>query len=107
MKIFLFYIGKARDANWNAASQVFIKRASRYSKVEMREIHPDRMDLWSRHAAATKVLLDPSGKMLDSREMSQLIQRHELEARDMVFIVGPHQGFSRSEERRVGKECRL
>jgi 23S rRNA (pseudouridine1915-N3)-methyltransferase len=93
VKIHLCYIGKARDANWNAAAAEFVKRASRYAKVEMREIHPERTDFWNKHAAATKVLLDPAGKPLDSRQVAELVRRHELEARDLVFAVGPHEGF--------------
>ena len=47
MKVWLYYIGKARDAASNAIAAEFVKRSSRYAACEMREIHPDRFDLWS------------------------------------------------------------
>src|SRR5207248_7081049 len=61
MKIFLYYIGKARDQHANGFDEEFIKRTTRYCQCEMREIHPDRVDLWTKHPSAAKILLDPAG----------------------------------------------
>ena len=36
MKIFLYYIGKPRDANANAMAEEYIKRTVRYARCEMR-----------------------------------------------------------------------
>ena len=65
MKLWVYYIGKARDAAANAIAAEFVKRSSRYASCEMREIHPDRFDLWGKHGSAQKVLLDPAGKLLN------------------------------------------
>ena len=73
MKIWVYYIGKARDAASNAIAAEFLKRSSRYVTCEMREIHPDRFDLWSKHPSANKVLLDPAGRLLNS---AQFIDHH-------------------------------
>jgi 23S rRNA (pseudouridine1915-N3)-methyltransferase len=61
----------------------------------MREIRPDRFDVWAKHAGARKVLLDPGGKALDSDAFSALIGRAELESRDLVFVVGGADGLPR------------
>jgi 23S rRNA (pseudouridine1915-N3)-methyltransferase len=93
MKIWLYYIGKARDAAANTIAAEFLKRSSRYATCEMREIHPDRFDLWSRHSAANKVLLDPAGKQLTSAQFVDLIAKGEMEGRDQVFVIGGHDGL--------------
>jgi 23S rRNA (pseudouridine1915-N3)-methyltransferase len=93
MKVWLYYIGKARDAASNAIATEFVKRCSRYAACEMREIHPDRFDLWSRHSAANKLLLDPAGKQLTSAQFVDLIAKGEMEGRDQVFVIGGHDGL--------------
>jgi 23S rRNA (pseudouridine1915-N3)-methyltransferase len=93
MKVWVYYIGKARDAASNAIAAEFLKRSSRYAPCEMREIQPDRFDLWARHPAAHKVLLDPAGKLMDSARFIDLIAKGEMEGRDQVFVIGGHDGL--------------
>jgi 23S rRNA (pseudouridine1915-N3)-methyltransferase len=93
MKLWLYYIGKPRDTSANAIAAEFLKRSSRYATCEMREIHPDRFDLWSKHAAAQKVLLDPAGKLMNSAQFVELIAKGEMEGRDQVFVIGGHDGL--------------
>ena len=93
MKIWVYYIGKARDAASNAIAAEFLKRSSRYVTCEMREIHPDRFDLWSKHPSANKVLLDPAGKLLNSAQFIDIIAKGEMEGRDQVFVIGGHDGL--------------
>ena len=64
MKVEVLYIGKPRDVHANAIAEEFLKRTGRWATVAMREIQPERYDLFGRHAAATKVLLDPAGEGL-------------------------------------------
>lgn len=93
MKILLYYIGKARDPHANGFAEEFVKRASRYIGVEMREIHPGRFDLFGKHASARKVFLDPAGKRMDSGEFTGLIAEAERSARDVVFLIGGAEGL--------------
>ena len=93
MKIYLYYIGKARDAHANAMSEEYIKRSTRFAKCEMREIHPERFNLWEKHASARKILLDPLGKQLDSAAFTALVEKAENEARDIVFLIGGADGL--------------
>jgi 23S rRNA (pseudouridine1915-N3)-methyltransferase len=93
VKIWLYYIGKPRDAGLNAFADEFIKRTTRYAQVEMREIVPGRVDVWSKHPAAAKILLDPAGRSLDSEAFIQLIARAEMEGRDQVFVLGGADGL--------------
>jgi len=93
VKIYLYFIGKPKDANANAIAEDFIGRAGRYCATEMREFRPDRIDLWKKHLTARKILLDPAGERLDSAAFAKLIARAEMEGRDLVFVVGGHEGL--------------
>ena len=93
MKILLYYIGKPRDPNANALAAEYIKRVQRYARCEMREIHPARFDLWAKHPSATRILLDPDGKRLDSHQFTRLVSKAEQEARDLVFVIGGASGY--------------
>ena len=93
MKIYLYFIGKPKDPHANAVAEDFLGRAGRYAPCEMREIRPDRFDLWERHPAARKIFLDPAGKPLDSAAFSNLVADSEMLGRDLVFLIGGHDGL--------------
>ena len=93
MKLYLYYIGKARDTHANAMAAEYIKRSTRYATCEMREIHPLRFDPWARHPAAAKVLLDPGGRTLDTSAFVKLVEKSERDGRDLVFVIGGADGL--------------
>jgi 23S rRNA (pseudouridine1915-N3)-methyltransferase len=93
VKIRVYFIGKPRDAAANALAAEFIKRTARYAACEMREIHPERFDPWEKHPPAIKVLLDPGGKAWSSADFIAWLSRMETEARDIVFVLGGHDGL--------------
>lgn len=93
MRIYLYFVGKPRDEHSNAIAEEFLKRSSRYSKCEMREIDPGRFDLFDRHASAQKILLDPAGRKQDSAAFTKLVETAEMEGRDLVFLVGGADGL--------------
>lgn len=93
IKLFIYFIGKPRDAHANAIAAEFVKRTSRYAACEMREITPGRFDLFEKHASARKVFLDPAGRALDSAAFIQLVSKTENDARDLVFLLGGHDGL--------------
>lgn len=93
MKVFLYYIGKARDEHANSIAAEFFKRSTRYADCEMREINPARFNLFERHVSRRKIFLDPSGRAMDSAAFVRVIQKAELEGQDLVFLVGGHDGL--------------
>ena len=93
MRIYLYYIGKPRDASANAMAEEYVRRCSRFGRCEMREIRPERFDPWEKHPSATKILLDPAGRSMESRQFAKLIGTAEHEARDLVFLVGGADGL--------------
>jgi 23S rRNA (pseudouridine1915-N3)-methyltransferase len=93
VKIFLYFIGKPKDPNANGLAEDFLGRAARYCACEMREIRPERADLFTKHASARKIFLDPAGKPMDSAGFAALIAKGEMEGRDLVFLIGGHDGL--------------
>lgn len=93
MKIFLYFIGKPKDVNANGLAADFVERITHYSRCEMREIRPDRDDPWSKHPSASRICLDPRGKPMDSPRFCSLISKAEQESRDLIFIIGGHDGL--------------
>ena len=102
MKLYLYYIGKPRDRNANALAEDFLGRVARYCPAEMREIRPDRVDPWQKHPSARKILLDPAGREMDSAGFADLIRDAEIQGRDVVFVVGGHDGFPQVWRERAG-----
>jgi 23S rRNA (pseudouridine1915-N3)-methyltransferase len=92
MKILVYYVGKPRDPSANRMAEDFILRSTRFGRCEMREILPARFDPWAKHPSATKVLLDPAGRAMDSASFAQLVGQAELHARDLVFLIGGASG---------------
>ncbi|HSW51581.1 MAG TPA: 23S rRNA (pseudouridine(1915)-N(3))-methyltransferase RlmH [Bryobacteraceae bacterium] len=102
MKLYLYYIGKPRDAHANAMADEYVKRVGRWVRCEMAEIRPTRADPWAKPPAATKILLDPSGKPLDSARFAKLISTAEQQSRDLVFVVGGADGLPQGWPSRAG-----
>jgi 23S rRNA (pseudouridine1915-N3)-methyltransferase len=93
VKIFLYYIGRPKDPHANAVAEDFLARASHFAPCEMREIRPERADLFAKHPTARKIFLDPAGKPLDSPGFSRLIANAEMDGRDLLFLIGGHDGL--------------
>ena len=93
MKLFLYFIGKPRAPHANALAADYIARSSHYAPTVMREIRPDRFDIWTKHPSARKIFLDPAGKPLDSAAFASLLGKAEMEAHDLVFLIGGHDGL--------------
>ncbi len=93
MKVFLYYIGRPKDAHFNALAEDYLARIARYTTAQMAEIRPERTDLRAKHPTARKIFLDPGGQRLDSAGFAALVGKAELEARDLLFLIGGHDGL--------------
>ena len=93
MKVWVYYIGKARDVHANAMAAEFLKRSSRYADCEMREVVPRRSDVFAKHATARKIFLDPAGQSLNSAQLLRVFEQAERIGQDLMFVVGGHEGL--------------
>lgn len=74
-------------------AQEYMKRAERFCRCEMREIHAARFDPWAKHPKATRILLDPQGHTFNSFEFAENVGKAEQAGRDLVFIIGGASGY--------------
>jgi len=93
VKIYLYFIGKPKDPHLNRVAEDFLGRAARYCPAEMREIRPERTDLVQRHPSARKIFLDPAGKPMASAALAALVAQSQMDGRDLVFLIGGHDGL--------------
>jgi 23S rRNA (pseudouridine1915-N3)-methyltransferase len=93
VKVFLYYIGKPKDAHANAIAEDFLVRASHYAANQMIEIKPEKADLPAKHPSARRIYLDPAGKKMDSLQFSGVFRDAEMTGRDLVFLIGGHDGL--------------
>jgi 23S rRNA (pseudouridine1915-N3)-methyltransferase len=94
VKVFLYFIGKPRDQPANALVAEYLKRTSRYALCESREVKPTAFDFLDRHPSAYKIFLDPAGKQIDSPRFAALLGKLEDEGREVVFLLGGHDGLT-------------
>jgi 23S rRNA (pseudouridine1915-N3)-methyltransferase len=92
VKVFIYFVGKPKDAHANAIADEFVKRTTRYTSCQMSEIRLDRVDIWAKHPTAKKILLDPAGTSMDSDAFAQIFSKAEMSGHDLVFAVGGHDG---------------
>jgi 23S rRNA (pseudouridine1915-N3)-methyltransferase len=59
----------------------------------MREVVPQRFDLFAKHPSARKIFLDPAGRALDSAAFIQLFSTAAQTGQDLVFLIGGHDGL--------------
>jgi 23S rRNA (pseudouridine1915-N3)-methyltransferase len=102
LHIYVYFIGKPRDGHANAMAEEFVKRTRRYVRCEMREVKPDRVEeLWTKHKAASKLLLDPAGRLMGSAQFTSLVAKAEREGRDLVFLIGGAEGLPPTQVQRA------
>jgi len=94
MKIFVYFrrqaAGPARQRDGGGFSGA---RGPLCARRNAGKIRPERTDLWAKHPTARRVFLDPAGKPMDSAAFAKMVSRAEMEARDLVFLVGGHDGL--------------
>ena len=101
MKIFLYFIGRPKDAHANAIAQDFVGRAAHFAPCEMREIDPVKFDIFARHASAQKIFLDPLGKEMDSGAFAKILDTALMQGQDLVFLIGGHDGLTAEQRKRA------
>jgi 23S rRNA (pseudouridine1915-N3)-methyltransferase len=101
----LICIGRLKEKHYEDASNEYLKRIERYSKIEVSEIkeQTDRnidvakkkegeliLEKTSSLAGFYKVALDFHGKQLSSEEFSEFMKKHD----NIVFIIGGPDGLA-------------
>jgi 23S rRNA (pseudouridine1915-N3)-methyltransferase len=110
VKIKVAWIGKTKEPAIQALTDEYLKRISRYAEIagvalkdEAAFLSLVRGDRWQTNGRKNKnnnnkerhklVLLDSGGKQLSSEELSEFLDREQLNAVPLLFAVGGSDGF--------------
>ncbi len=96
MKIVLYYIGKPKSREANALAADYVERIGHYARCQMREVDPKRFHPAEKHPSAVRILLEPSGRTLDSAGFAAWLGKWIDEGREAVFLVGGADGLPAS-----------
>jgi 23S rRNA (pseudouridine1915-N3)-methyltransferase len=113
VKITVAWIGKTKEPAIEALTDEYLKRISRYAEVAGLAFKDEaailslaggdgqrnRQQNKARHKL---VLLDSRGKQLSSEELSEFLEREQVNAIPLLFAIGGSDGFSDEARRRAG-----
>ena len=89
MNLQLLFIGKPRSREANLLAQEYTGRIKDYCKFEMVQLKDEKAA--AAYGRAFKVVLDPAGEQLTSRELAAFLEKT---TRETAFFVGGAEGFS-------------
>jgi 23S rRNA (pseudouridine1915-N3)-methyltransferase len=116
LKITLLWAGKTRNVHLKNLIEDYWKRLEHFCDLSLREVQPVKADaakgrlaelegerLLARiDAPAYVVLLDSSGKSFTSEAFAAWLLKHRDEStRNLVFVIGGHEGLSQSLKQRA------
>jgi 23S rRNA (pseudouridine1915-N3)-methyltransferase len=106
VKLRIAWIGKSKEPAYQALTNEYLKRISRYSPIEPQEFTNEPALLKWLEKSVPKplvVLLDARGKQLSSEELAELMRDHQDRGTSqMMFAIGPADGFSEEAMRLAG-----
>ena len=89
MKLQLLFIGKPRSREANLLAQEYAGRIKHYCQFEMVQLKDEKAA--AAHSRVLKVVLDPAGEQMTSRELAAFLEKT---TRETAFFVGGAGGFS-------------
>ena len=116
MKITLLWVGKTRNAHLKSLIEDYLKRLQHFCELSLREVQPTRSEIAKGRLAELEgekllarvdasdyvVLLDATGKSFTTEMFATWLCRHrDQSTRNLVFVIGGHEGLSESVRRRA------
>jgi len=89
VKLQLLFIGKPRSREANLLAQEYAGRIKHYCKFEMVQLKDEKAA--AAYSRVFKVVLDPAGEQMTSRELAAFLEKT---TRETAFFVGGAEGFS-------------
>ena len=96
MKLHIATIGKPKLFYAQAGLQEYVKRLGRYHNLRLTHIpdkHNDTEHIMRAAGAAHKVALVIDGPQLSSQALAEFLEKRELSAKEVCFIVGGPEGL--------------
>lgn len=104
VKINVLAVGKLREPYWREAAEEYIKRLSRFCKLEVRELaeretlQEEAQDVL-RAARGDLIVLAVEGKGLSSEQFARKIQLQCDGGRETTFVIGSSEGLDEAVKR--------
>jgi 23S rRNA (pseudouridine1915-N3)-methyltransferase len=96
-------VGRDRSGLFTRAVKEYADRISHYGKLELIELPSERSKAEEAKSILARVrplewlvALDERGEQRDSLAFSKILERAQLEARDLCFVIGGDEGLDRS-----------
>ena len=96
-------MGRDRSGLFTRAVKEYADRISHYGKLELIELPSERSKAEEAKSILARVrplewlvALDERGELRDSLAFSKILERAQLEARDLCFVIGGDEGLDRS-----------
>ena len=111
MKIKVAWIGKTKEPAIEALTDEYLKRISRYAQVAGVALKDEAaiLSLASGERQKNKnkerhklVLLDSRGQQFSSEELAEFLEREQVNATPLLFVIGGSDGFSEEARRNAG-----
>ena len=99
-------VGKIKESYFNEAIEEYLKRLSKYIKINMVEIKDTNKKVEGEKILSKIsdkdliVTLDIKGKQLSSKEFSNFVNDKLSDTRNLTFVVGGSEGLSESVQKR-------
>ena len=116
MKITLLWVGKTRNVHLKSLIEDYWKRLEHFCELSLREVQQVKSETGKGRLAVLEgekllarvdasdhvVLLDSTGKGLTTEKFATWLCRHrDQSTRNLVFVIGGHEGISESLKRRA------
>ena len=116
MKIALLWVGKTRNVHLKSLIEDYWKRLDHFCELSLREVQPVQSQTAEGRLASLEgekllarvdasdhvVLLDSTGKSLTTERFATWLCKHrDQSTRNLVFVIGGHEGISESVKRRA------
>lgn len=109
-KIYFVVVGKIKESFYREAVAEYIKRLSRFAKVEIKEIDEGKnleeegVEIL-RHVRGYKIALAVEGAPYSSEDLAKTIKKVGDSGKEITFIIGSSEGLS--EKVKEGADVRL
>ena len=100
-KIYFVVVGKIKESFYREAVAEYVKRLSRFAKVEIKELaegnslEDEAADIL-RSVKGYVIALAVEGKLLDSEGLAEKLQTLTNEGKDITFVIGSSCGLAQS-----------
>ena len=116
MKITLLWVGKTRNVHLKSLIEDYWTRLEHFCELSVREVQPVKSETAKGRLAILEgekllarvdaldhvVLLDSTGKSLTTERFAAWLSKHrDQSTRNLVFVIGGHEGLSESVRRRA------